>query len=395
MADKPKRIPWLKYLLGGFIFFFLLLIIFYQPILFGLAQLIGQQVAQSQKLSLQFKIHGSIVSDLYLEDVHLEPLPGNNSFPVERLQARRVGARYNLLSVFRRDFLNLVDLIEVKDIDLALRPTPAPAPTPPQPQQKPAGPLRLVPVIPKKIDISNVNVTVHENGGDFVVRNLALQFAQDRAGYLALDRLAVPALGQWQNLHADISMKQNVLQLAGLSVEPLLKVNQLRVDLNGLESGRLGLALEGRVLDADLTAQGSLTQEANAVSSASVKLANLQMDKLGSLVSVPMRGSVPAIDCALSGDLQRPETWDGRVLFTANKLQYLTYRVDDASATVTLTRGTGRIDPVIVRSGPNVISLNGNFRLPPDWDNFPARVSANLGLAVALQDPGLYLPGAR
>ena len=25
MADKPKRIPWLKYLLGGFVFFFLLL----------------------------------------------------------------------------------------------------------------------------------------------------------------------------------------------------------------------------------------------------------------------------------------------------------------------------------------------------------------------------------
>src|SRR6516225_579294 len=167
MADKPKRIPLLKYLLGGFVFLFLLLIVFYQPILFGLAQLIGQQVAQSQKLSLQFKIHGSIVSDLYLEDVHLEPLPGNNSFPVERLQARRVGARYNLLSIFRRDFLNLVDLIEAKDIDLALRPAPAPAPTPPQPQQNPAGPLRLVPVIPKKIDISNVNVTIHENGGDF------------------------------------------------------------------------------------------------------------------------------------------------------------------------------------------------------------------------------------
>ena len=391
MADKPKRIPWLKYLLGGFIFLFLLLIIFYQPLLFGVAQLIGQQVAQSQNLSLQFKIHGSIVSDLYLEDVHLEPLPGNNSFPVERLQARRVGARYNLLSVFRRDFLNLVDLIEAKDIDLAFRPTPAP----PQPQQKPAGPLRLVPVIPKKIDITNVNVTVHENGGDFVVRNLALQFAQDRPGYLALDRLAVPALGQWQNLHADISVKQNVLQLAGLSIEPLLKVNQLSVDLNGLESGRLGLALAGRVLDADLTAQGSLTQEANAVSSVTVKLANLQMDRLGSLVSVPMRGSVPAIDCALSGDLQRPQTWDGRVLFTANNLQYLTYRVDDASATVTLTQGTGRIDPVIIRSGPNVVFLNGNFRLPPDWENFPARVSANLGLAVALQDPALYLPGAR
>ena len=389
MADKPKRIPWLKWFPGGFIFLLLLLIIFYQPILFGLTQFVGQQVARSQKLSLEFRIHGSVISDLYLEDVHLEPLPGNNSFPVELLRARRVGARYNLLNLVRKDFLNVVDLIELKDIDLALRPSPAP------PQQKPAGPLRLAPIIPQKIDVSNVNVRVHEDKGDFVIRNLALQFAQDRDGYLALDRLTVPPLGEWQNLHASISAKQNILQLQGLSIEPFLIVNQLSLDLAALESGTVGAVLDAKVFDADLTAHASLTQQANAASSASIRLANLQLDKLQRLTSIPMSGTVPGIDFALTGDLQHPETWNGRVLFSANNFQYQTYRVDEASATVTLTQGTGRIDPVFVRSGPNTTSLTGNFRLPPDWSNFPARVSANLGLAMALVEPRRYLPEAR
>ena len=389
MADKPKRIPWLKWFLGGFIFLLLLLIIFYQPILFGLTQFVGQQVARSQRLSLEFRIHGSVISDLYLEEVLLEPLPGNNSFPVELLRARRVGARYNLLNLFRKDFLNVVDLIELKDIDLALRPSPAP------PQQKPAGPLRLAPIIPKKIEVGNVNVRVHEDKGDFVIRNLALQFAQDRDGYLALDRLTVPPLGEWQNLHASISAKQNILQLRGLSIEPLLIVNQLSLDLSALESGTVGAALDAKMFDADLTAHASLTQQANAASSATIRLANLHLDKFQRLTSVPMSGTVPAIDFALTGDLQHPETWNGRVLFSANNFQYQTYRVDEASAAVTLTQGTGRIDPVFVRSGPNTISLTGNFRLPPNWSNFPARVSANLGLAMALVEPRRYLPEAR
>src|ERR1700722_17252336 len=69
MVAHPNRIRWLRYLLGGTVAGLLLTVIFYQPIFFGLAHFVAQQIANSQSLQIQFKIHGSIFTDLTLEDV--------------------------------------------------------------------------------------------------------------------------------------------------------------------------------------------------------------------------------------------------------------------------------------------------------------------------------------
>ena len=61
MPEKPKRFQWLKYLFRGLLILFFLSLLFYQQIFFGIAQLVAQQIANSQAFSLQFKIHGSII----------------------------------------------------------------------------------------------------------------------------------------------------------------------------------------------------------------------------------------------------------------------------------------------------------------------------------------------
>ena len=111
MPEKAKRIGWLKYLFGGLLTVLVLIIAFYQPILFGVAHLVAQQFAKSQHLSLEFKVHGSIFSDLYLEDLHLQALPESTKPPLQSLDAKRIGLRYNLFSLFKKDFLNVVELI--------------------------------------------------------------------------------------------------------------------------------------------------------------------------------------------------------------------------------------------------------------------------------------------
>ncbi len=114
MPEKAKRIQWLKYLFGGLLAILVLIVAFYQPILFGVAQVVAQQIAKSQELSLRFKIHGSIFSDLYIEDLHLQPLPENTKSPLERVDAERIGVRYNLFSLLKKDFLNVVELDRTK-----------------------------------------------------------------------------------------------------------------------------------------------------------------------------------------------------------------------------------------------------------------------------------------
>jgi hypothetical protein len=205
MPEKAKRIRWLKYLFAGLLAIIVLIAAFYQPILFGVAHLVAQQFAKSQHLSLQFRVHGSLFSDLYIEDLHLQPLPENTKPPLERLDAKRIGVRYNLFSLLKKDFLNVVELIELKDITVVV-------PQGPMPQQNAPTSLRIPSIIPKKIDVQDVNLIVRGDKGDLEVRKFALAFQQDQEGSLACESLRIPGVGAWNQVHAGLRYKQGQLE---------------------------------------------------------------------------------------------------------------------------------------------------------------------------------------
>jgi hypothetical protein len=241
MPEKAKRSQWLKYLFGGLLAVLLFIVAFYQPILFAVAQLVGQQVAKSQQFSLRFEVHGSIFSNLYIDDLHIQPLPENRTLPLERVDAGRIGLRYNLFNLLKKDFLNVIELVELKDINIVVRQV---APS----QQKGTASARIPAIIPKKIDIQNVNLTVQEENGDFQLRKFALALQQGEQGYLACASLRIPALGTWNQLRAGLRYNQGRLELTDFALEPIVAVNRLQVDLSGSEQGRFQLALAGRCL---------------------------------------------------------------------------------------------------------------------------------------------------
>lgn len=102
MPEETKRSHWLKYLFRGLLFLLVLIVVFYQQIFFGIVQLVAQEVAKSQAFSLQFKISGSIISTLNIEDLNLKPLPENKKLPLERVEAKRIALRYNLLRLLKK-----------------------------------------------------------------------------------------------------------------------------------------------------------------------------------------------------------------------------------------------------------------------------------------------------
>src|SRR5258708_9854701 len=124
MVSHPNRARWLRYLLSGTVVGLLLTVIFYQPIFFGLAHFIAQQVANSQNLQIQFKIHGSIFTDLTLEDVEIRPNTRNNVFPIEQLTVKRIAAHYNPGRIFQNRAADIVDPILATPVQLFTLPVP-------------------------------------------------------------------------------------------------------------------------------------------------------------------------------------------------------------------------------------------------------------------------------
>ena len=387
MPEKAKRRPWLKYLLGSFFVLLLLIAIFYQQIFFGIAQLVAQQIAKTQAISLQFKIHGSIISSLYIEDLHLQPLPENKKLPLERVDAKWIAVRYNLFSLLKKDYLNAVDLVELKNIDLVVRPTSEPPP------KNPNG-LRIPVILPKKIDLQDVNLVVRNPDGDLEVNHAALAFQQGSAGTLDCETLHLPAIGTWHQLHAGLSYDHNKLTLTGPVLEPILDLHQLQIDLSSSEQGKYLLTLDAKVLGSSLAANASFVQPAEEPSiELTLNVLGLQLAQVQKLSSVPISGSIPKIDLHLSGALDRPSSFSGSISAVGSGIRYQDYVVDSAAVSLIVNNGKGEINELSINSGPNKVRVTGNFVLAETLDELPTKSSANIGIAAAVPEPGRYVPG--
>ena len=391
MPATPKRFRWLKYLAGGLPVLIILALVFYQPIIFGIAQVVAQQVAKSQAFDLQFKIGGSIFSSLYVEDLHLQPLPGNTKLPVERVDARRIALRYDLPALFKRDFPNVVDLIELKNVDVVVRPSSEPAP--PQGQTKSSG-LRIPAVIPKKIDIQDVDLLVRTPTGNLEVKNFALEFQQGGEGYLACETVHVPGVGAWDHLHAGLTDRQNKLALTDFALPPLLDLHRLQIDLSGSEQGKYGLAVDAHALGASIAAYASYLQPADKPSvDATVSLLGLDLVQLQNLAPIPISGSVSKIEVHLNGELDHPTSLSGSISADAKAIKYQNYLIDTFRLSIFVDHGKGEVRELSVDAGANHVRAAGGFTLAGNAKDLLTRSAANIGVAVSVAEPERFVPG--
>jgi autotransporter translocation and assembly factor TamB len=391
-ADKKKQPRRIRVVLFCLLGIFVILLAFYQPILFGLVRIAAGQVAKSQALDLDFEIHGSLFTDLYIEKLHLQPRPENKSLPLERLDAQRIGARYNLLNLLRNQYLDVVALLELKDVDIVVRPVPPPPPPP----QKPAGPLRFPVVLPKRIDVRNISLTLKNDAGDLQLKNFDLQFHQGKAGgYLACDTLRIPGIGVWNQLRAGLTFTQKKLVLSDLALAPLLAVNRLSLDLSQSEQGTFRLGLDAKALGSSVLANASYEQpDQGRVLDASLTISGLKLAELQRLIPVSLTGSVREINVQLKGDFSHLRSLSGRIAVAAEQVRYHNFGVDSANMVLTMHNGSGTIVES-VREGSNRMHANATFTLSDSLDSLIQDTVANIGLAASIPDPGKDVPGLK
>ena len=135
-----------------------------------------------------------------------------------------------------------------------------PLPTPPS-TPNPNG-LRIPVILPKKIDLQDVNLIVRNPVEDLEVRRLALDFQQGSEGNLSCETLRIPVVGTWHHLHAGLSYDQSKLALTDLALEPILDVHRLQIDVSGSEEGKYLLTLDGQALGSSLAANATYLQPA-------------------------------------------------------------------------------------------------------------------------------------
>ena len=391
MEAHPNRARWLRYLLGGTVVGLLLTVIFYQPIFFGLAHFVAQQVANSQNLQIEFKIHGSIFTDLTLEDVDIRPKPGNKIFPVEQLAVKTIAAHYNLGRIFQNRVTDIVDLILARDVQLVIRPVPAKKPEHP-PQQ-----IRFPLVLPYKTDIQNFNFTLRLPTGALELRQTGLQFRRGETGVLSCQQLTVPSLGSWDNLRVLISESNNTLRITGLQLLPYLSINELTADLNQSTKGAGAINLDGTLLKGKLQLEGAIAQEQagkqiRAPFSVKLQTTGVELASLQKILPHPIEGEFSSVNLQISGDAYRPSEWSGTAQVRAEQIRWDKYTVDAAQFEAELYQGKTRSLELAARAGQNLVHISGGFVLPSDWARISTELQAELGVAGWLSQPQMFAP---
>src|ERR1700757_67273 len=389
MAAHPNRIRWLRYLLSGTVLGLLLMVIFYQPIVFGLAHFIAQQVANSQNLQIQFKIHGSIFTDLTLEDVEVRPKPGNTIFPIEQLVIKRIAAHYNPGRIFQNRIADIVDVVLVRDVRLVIRPVPKP--------RKPPRPVRFPLVLPYKTDIQNFNFTLRLPTGSLEIRDTGLQFRRGETGVLSCAHLAIPYLGSWNNLRVFISESNNTLRITDLQLLPYFSINELRADLSQSAKGAGAINLDGTLLQGKLRLDGAIAQEQatkqlRAPFSLKLQATGVDLAALQKLVPERLEGELPSILVQVSGDAYRPSEWSGTAQARAEQVRFDKYMIDTVQFETELAQGKSRSLELAAQMGKNLAHASGSFALPTNWTRLPTEFHAELGLACWLPEPQTFAP---
>jgi autotransporter translocation and assembly factor TamB len=390
MAAHPTRTRWLRYLLSGTVLGLLLTVIFYQPIFFGLAHFIAQQVANSQNLTIEFKIHGSIFTDLTLEDIEVRPKPGNTVFPIEQLVVKKFAAHYNLGRIFQNRIADIVDVVLARDVQLVIRPVNNPKRKPPQLVQFPL-------VLPYKTEIQNFNFTLHLPTGDLDLRNTGLQFRRGETGVLSCAHLGIPNFGSWDNLRAFISESNNTLRITNLQLLPYFSINELRADLSQSMKGAGAINLDGTLLQGKLRLEGAIAQEqaANqlrAPFSLKLQASGVDLAALQKMLPQHLEGVLPKIAVQVSGDAYHPSEWSGTTQVRAEQVRFDKYTIDSAQFETELVQGKSRSLELAAQMGKNLVHASGSFVLPTDWTRLPTELHADLGLACWVPEPQTFAP---
>jgi autotransporter translocation and assembly factor TamB len=390
MVAHPNRTRWLRYLLSGTVVGLLLTVIFYQPIFFGLAHFIAQQIANSQNLQIQFKIHGSIFTDLTLEDVEIRPKPGNNVFPIEQLAVKTIAAHYNPGRILQNRVADMVDLILARDVQLVIRPVP---PKPAHPPQQ----IRFPLVLPYKTDIQNFNFTLRLPTGALEIRKTGLQFRRGETGVLSCEQFTVPNFGSWDNLRVFISESNNRLRIAGLQLLPYLSINELTADLSQSTKGAGAINLDGTLLKGQLKLEGAIAQEqagkqVRAPFSVKLQTSGVELASLQKVLPHPIEGDLSSILLQISGDAYRPSEWSGTAQIKAEQIHWDKYNVDSVQFETELNQGKSRSLELAARAGQNLLHASGGFVLPSDWARISTELQAELGLACWLPQPQMFAP---
>lgn len=382
---EEKKTPawrrWLKRVAWGLLGLIVLLALFHRPIIFHTARYFVAKLAHEQNLDVQYDLGGTIFSSLSISNLHAKPIgPG----PVERADIGLVNVRYSLAGLIRHGLVDLLDEVDLRDVNVILRPSP----TPSKKEEKKSGGTSIPPLMPKRLNIVNVNFTSRAPEGDLEVVDFDFQLDPEKPGALRLKKLNVPGMRRWDDISGQATYKDRNLILTDVSAGPEIQLQRLGLDGSKLEQNELAVALEGTLLGSVTSLNARVTHLDKAKHmNVRAHVTDLNFDELWRYLNLhqDLHGSVSKLDLTFDGAPDHPVDWNGKIEAALQGVLYGEQPIGDVSSTVDLSGGQAHVLLTDQVNAQSKVTMQAEAALPEKMDGF-AKTDATGEIHVAATD---------
>lgn len=376
-APRPKR-HWLRRTGWTLLILFGLLVIFHRPILIATIHLVAVKVAAKQHIKLALKVEGTVLTNLSLKNLSALP-DGTGPSPVEKISIDEITVRYSIPSLIRHGVSEVLQSYALHNADIEVKPIAGTK------QQKHDLASTLHDIIQQpalfsdRVDVQNLNLVAHTPDGEFALKGVSIFLDPIQPGSLEIQKLQIPKIRTWENLHATATYAKRDLILRGLQIDPEIVVEQVELDASGRAEGINRLALDGKLFGG--SAQFSMLmretggKHKNDAKKAEVKIDSqitaLSLEKLSSYfgASAPAIGSINSATMTLTGDPNVPAGWNGVMNAGVGPMHFGATTIDSSSVRLDISKGWMVLNAAL-NSGKNQITLQSQAALPETADDF-------------------------
>jgi hypothetical protein len=230
--QKPKR-GWVRRFFRWLGIVLLFVAIFHRPLFDYGVRFLVIEIAAHEHLNLDLRLSGTIFTNLTITGIRVSPT-GTAPTPVRRIEIEHLRLDYSIPSLLQHGIGELLQSYEIVNATLELDALPSKSQPERQEKHDIAETLNNILGQPAfyadRVRIQNFNITVRSESTVTAIKNFNLLLDPEKAGELLAERVQIPGVPVWTNLHAETSYAARNFFIKRLELSPDLILEEFNFD---------------------------------------------------------------------------------------------------------------------------------------------------------------------
>ena len=336
-------------------------------------------------MKIDCSLGGTIFTGLVVRNLHVMPI---GPTVVESIDVDYIRADYSLFDWWRRGATEVLKNAEVRTARIVLNPAKASLkPKLPRPDER----IRLFPVFPERLRLSNVNLHVRSTleKQDFILEHFDLDLDPKNPGELHIATLQLPNAPAWKTISGRTSYTNKNLTLGGLVLDDENQIRLLAFDASHISSRSLEVVLDASLAGGTVAGSAALSETARSLNTKlRIVAENISLDTLRGYLGRPpgfLTGDMQRLTIASDGAIDAPRTWNGTLEAQISNLRQESLFFDSCVLKVAARDGMAVLESGEATAGLNKIQLKGAAELPEHIRNF-GQTPARFEISAVLPD---------